>query len=304
MSKIEEALRKAKANRGKQLVSSDASTSVEEEREKQLISTGRRELTDIESRIDSSRNIARMSESGEINHDQLALQKIIYPDMGENHVANSFRELRTKILHKSSGQHRIIMVTSPTSGSGCSFSALNLATAFSFDESKTALLVDCNLRDSGLSKMFSNGSGYGLTDYLESSELDVAEIIHPTGIKRLRVLPAGSEREVPAEYFTSLKMSALLAAIEERYPDRYIILDSPPILESADTHILSELCDYVLLVIPYGRFTLSQIKAAADSIAGEKLIGIVFNNEPSVPGQSWRRYIKALFSTSGLKLAG
>ncbi|MDH5648668.1 MAG: polysaccharide biosynthesis protein [Gammaproteobacteria bacterium] len=300
MSKIEEALKKARENRSKQLVPSGQVSSVEGQ---SASPKSGRELLDIESKIDSSRRIATMREQGEMPQKQLALKKIIYPDMQENHIANSFRELRTKILQKSNGRQRTIMVTSPTSGCGCSFSALNLAAAFSFDESKTALLVDCNLRNSGLSKILSS-EGHGLTDYLESTELDVSEIIHPTGIKRLRLVPAGGVREVPVEYFTSMKMRSLLSAIEERYPDRYIIIDTPPILESADSHILSELCDFVLLVVPYGKFTQSQIKAAADAISGEKLIGIIFNNEPCVPGQSWRRFLKSLFSPSGFKWTG
>jgi len=308
MSKIEEALNKARASRSKQLVPSVGTGSSDSNKDdrsgRKTLVSGQRELVDIESRIESGKNIARMQELEEFGHRQLILRKIIHQDMEQSSIANSFRELRTKILQKCNGHQGIIMVTSPTSGCGCSFSALNLAAAFSFDGSKTALLVDCNLRDSGLSKMLVDGdSNYGLTDYLESSELDVSKIIYPSGIKRLRIMPAGGIREVPSEYFTSFKMKTLLAEIEKRYPDRYIILDSPAILESADAHILSELIDYVLLVIPYGKFTIFQIKSAVETIDKNKLIGIIFNNEPSVPGQSWRQFIKSLFSFSSLKKA-
>jgi Mrp family chromosome partitioning ATPase len=74
-------------------------------------------------------------------------------------------------------------------------------------------------------------------------------------------------------------MSSLLA----RYDDRYIFMDAAPITESADTRILVELCDFVLLVVPYGRVTKNRIQEAADAIGKDKLLGIVFNDVPRMP---------------------
>ena len=122
----------------------------------------------------------------------------------------------------------------------------------------------------------------------------MAEIIHATVIKRLRIIPAGERRETSTEYFTSTKTKRMLNSMSERYPDRYIVLDSPPILESADTHILSELCDYILLVVPYGKYSQGQIKEAIKALDTTKLIGVVFNNEPVMPKFNWKTLIPRL----------
>jgi len=296
VSKLEKALNKARADRKNQLIVVNNNFSENPESSSVLpeqparIST----ITDLELRETKTREIALMDDPHILSEGELALRKIIHSDMENGKIANSFRELRTKILHKSKGENKTIMVTSPTSKGGSSFVSVNLAAAFSFDESKTSLLIDCNIKSPGLSKLLPNGSNHGLTDYLESVELDVAEIIHSTGIKRLRIIPAGEKRETTTEYFTSAKTRKMLDGMSERYPDRYIVLDSPPILESADTHILAELCDYILLVVPYGKHSQSQIKEAIQSLDGSKLIGVVFNNEPVLPRIDWRSLVPQL----------
>ena len=208
--------------------------------------------------------------------------------MSENSTVQAFREIRTKVLQKTQGKNCIIMVTSVSNKAGSTFVATNLGVAFAFDAGKTALLVDCNLRNPGFQQFFPGSSPLGITDYLEKGEIDVADIIHPVGIERLRVIPAGDKREIPSEYFTSARMRQLLDGIRQRYAERFIILDAPPMSETADTQIIAELCDYVLLVVPYGRVTSGQVDACTKSLDSKKLLGIVFNNEPHVPVLDWK----------------
>jgi len=100
-------------------------------------------------------------------------------------------------------------------------------------------------------------------------------------------------RKGTAEYFTSRKVRGLLKGVQQRYPDRYIIINAPPVTNSADTRILAELADLVLLVVAYGRTTEQQIINAAKAIKSEKLLGIVFNDDPQLPRIKWRDALKA-----------
>jgi protein-tyrosine kinase len=109
--------------------------------------------TAIAPRISSSQDIAGMVEPVVFEHRELARKRIIYPEMANSGVVNAFRQLRTKLLHQSEGRNGMLMVTSVRSGSGSSFIALNLAAAFAFDETKTALLIDCNLYDAGFDEL-------------------------------------------------------------------------------------------------------------------------------------------------------
>ncbi|HSB02330.1 MAG TPA: CpsD/CapB family tyrosine-protein kinase [Anaerolineales bacterium] len=290
MSKIEKALNKARTTGALRVVSSPMQR-VEKETPAGNLPTVVNTTSLIEQRGRASESIARMKEKSLLDRQTLARNQIIYPEMEETGTVRSFRELRTRIIQKTQGRNCVIMVTSVVGGGGSSFVAMNLGVAFAFDAGKTALLMDCNLRNPSLHRLFGAGTFRGLTDYMDNSGMDIGEIIHPVGIERLRIIPSGGRREIPSEYFTSFKMNQLLESIKQRYRERYIILDAPPMTESADTQILAEACDYVLLVVPYGRVTDSQVTACAKAISDKKLLGIIFNNEPSPPALRWRRIL-------------
>lgn len=278
MSKIEKALKKAKENS----LSVIPIHSRESKKDNADLEVENREGYPDDS---SSRTIKCMNEPFQLTQEQLREKNIIYPEMKDNRIMQAFREMRTKLLHRSNAKNGIVMVTSVAEGHGSSFVATNLGSAFALDGGKTALVIDCNLSSPGLESLIPADNHYGLTDYLVDETVELDEIIHAVGIPRLRIMPAGSKREIPAEHFTSIRMKRLLDHIYQRYSDRFIIIDAPPIMESADTKILAELCDGVLLVIPYGKLTENRIMAAVKEIGENKFLGAVFNDDLQMP--SW-----------------
>ena len=282
MSKIQEALEKIKAEREKQV--SDTTPIIGD-------------VLPLEKELDNSRaetisvanDIAGMRQPVELNSEEKADKKIVDAAMSDRYVFNAFRELRTTVVQKINESSPIIMVTSCTYGGGGSFVSLNLAAAIAMDETKTSLLVDCNLAEPNFSNLpAADDSSRGLKDYLKGNECGVGDIIYPTGIPRLRVIPAGQTHVPMTEYFTSVRLHKLFDDIKQRYSQRYIIVDAPPISENADTRILAETCDYVILVVPYGKVTEEQVLKAARAIGKDKLLGTVFNNEPRFPRFAWR----------------
>ncbi|WP_228160551.1 MULTISPECIES: polysaccharide biosynthesis protein [Marinobacter] len=224
-----------------------------------------------------SRQIRRMQEPRRLTNDDLDERRIVYPESPNRDLVNRFRNLRTKLLEVSGGNNFTLVVSGATESAGTSFMALNLAAAFAFDQAKTALLIDCNLRDPSLHTMLDMVPESGLTDFLDESDYDIARIIYPTGIPRLRLIPAGSHRESPAEFFTSFRMKQFLQAVRRRYPDRFIILDTAPVSDSPDARILSELCDFSLLVVPHGKVTPGAVEQAAGAFSPQKFAGAVIN---------------------------
>lgn len=287
MSKIEDALKKAidsgVAKYPGEIVSTDSeNNNAPRSISKELISfDGSRR--GIVKRSVSVKEIALMKNDNLLKAKDLSELKVIHSDMQENKVANTYRDLRTKILQKTNGNNAKVLITSCVPGMENSSTVLNLATAFSFDESKTSMIVDCNITNPEIDKLLKVNPGHGLVDYLEDEEISVEDVIHETGIQRLRMIPAGVEREVATEYFTSHRMRGLMTDLFSRYPDRYIFVNSAPITDSADTRILVELCDYVLLVVPYGKTSTYKIKESVDSIGRDKLLGVVFSDTPKLP---------------------
>lgn len=224
-----------------------------------------------------SKQIVRMQEPRTLTSDDLDERRIIYPDSPNRDLVNRFRSLRTKLLEKSGGNNFTLVVSGAGEGAGSSFVALNLAAAFAFDQAKTALVIDCNLREPSMHSMLDIVPESGLTDFLDDPDYDIGRILYPTGIPRLRLIPAGSRREIPAEFFTSFRMKQFLQAVRRRYPDRFIVLDTASITNSPDARILGELCDYSLLVVPRGRFSASAVEDAASAFDADKFAGAVIN---------------------------
>ncbi len=239
----------------------------------------------LEVKLKSAQQIALMKEPLPQIASQLRARKIIYPEMKDRDVLDTFRRLRTKLLQISAGDNFIVMLTPVVPGSGASFSATNLAVAFALDNTKTALVVDCNFRNPVQHQRFGVGGTrelIGLTDYIENPDtLDpegwsVDDIIYPTGIKRVSVVPVGKRREVSQEYVASAHMEAFFAEVRNRYPDRFIFVDAPSISESPDAMVLADLCDMVVLCVGYGKTTLNRIAQVAAEFGDEKLAGVIF----------------------------
>lgn len=240
----------------------------------------------LEVRLKSARQIALMREPAPQDESFLRKNKIIHANMKDKAVLDAFRELRTKILQISHGENFVAMITSAKPGSGTSFCTLNLAAAFALDDTKTALIVDCHLRNPVQHNLLGIAGAStlpGLTDYIEDPDtmdpegLAVDDIIYPTGIKRLQLVPAGKRRETSTEYIASAHLEVFLTEVRERYPDRYIFIDAPSITESPEASMLADLSDMVLLCVGYGKSTPTQIAEAAGELNPQKLVGVIFS---------------------------
>jgi len=283
MSKIEDALNKVKLSRSKGLTVVSSNDSIKKETYSKKLVVARKNVATVVSHTTSVKEIARMKNDELFEAKDLFELKVIFPEMPDKNIADSYRDLRTKLILKSQGRNVSVMLTSCVPGYYSTMTAVNLAAAFSFDVSKTSVLIDCNLNNPQLHEKLNLTDSIGLTDYLENEDISVDSILQESGIKRLRVISAGTSRETATEYFTSLKMRELMTDLISRYSDRYLFMDAAPIVESADTRILMELCDYVLLVVPYGKATKNRIKEAAKAIGTEKLLGVIFADKPALP---------------------
>lgn len=235
-------------------------------------------LDTLAARRGGSLSIARMNESSKLTPAQLEDRAIIHRNGLARPDVDAFRDIRTRLLGMFNGDNFIVLVAPVSRGSGGSFVARNLAAAMALDEAKSALLIDCDLRHpSQHETMRINPVDGGLIDLLEDPEHQVADVLYQTGVPRLRLIPAGSSREMASEYFTSFRMGLLLDSLRNRYPDRYIFLDSPPACGAPDARILAGLADVALLVAGYGHDTPAAIAQAAASFDPNKFAGVVFN---------------------------
>ncbi len=206
-------------------------------------------------------------------------RKLIHRNDSVRAQADAFRGLRTRLLALGQDRNFVVLVAPVQAGCGGSFVARNLAAAFAFDESKTALLVDCDaVHPAQHAALGVDMAGGGIMDYLDGSVTDLPAIQYDTGLPRLTLIPSGSPRETTGEYFSSSRMRMLIDSLRGTDANRYVILDSPPVLNSPDARILSDLADLIVVVAGYGQAAVDRIDEAAASFDPAKLAGVVFNN--------------------------
>src|SRR5690606_2880010 len=110
----------------------------------------------------------------------------------------------------------------------------------------------------------------GLVQYLLDNTIPLKHIIYPSGVERLRVIPSGGLSESAAELFSSKRMEVFIAEIKSRYPDRFIVLDAPPVLQSTEARILAQYCDHAVLVVPFGEAVTNEVLTAVEAVGKEK----------------------------------
>lgn len=246
-----------------------------------FVITDNQRLQDIQSRLAQAHSVALLPDSGALTTRELEDRRIIHRNDSTRLQADAFRELRTRLLALGGDRNFITLVVPVGQGCGGSFVARNLAAAFAFDDSKSALLMDCDaLHPSQHTAFRVDVANGGLIDYLDERQTDLSRVLYATGVPRLQLVPGGSVREITGEAFSSQRMRVVIDSLHSRYPDRYLVLDGPPVLGSPDARILSGLVDLVVLVAGYGKTTPGQIDKAVASFPPEKLAGVVFNDVP------------------------
>lgn len=170
-----------------------------------------------------------------------------------------------------------ILVTSSIPGEGKTYTAINLALSIAYERDHTVLLIDCDVIRHGVSSALGITENPGLADLLENDKLSVADIILRTDIPELRLISSGKQHDFVTELLASQKMSELVSEIGERYDNRVIILDGPPLLPTPQTQILSNLVGQIVFVIEAGKTPQSVVEEALDMISEEQATGLVMN---------------------------
>lgn len=194
-------------------------------------------------------------------------------------VSEEYRKLKSAIvtMTKQDGFRNTIMVCSSVGSEGKSITSINLAVTLAQEHDHTVLLVDADLRKPSIHGILGLQPERGLVDCL-TGDTDVSDVLIKTGIGRLTFLPAGTPLRNPVELLSSQVMKEMVAELKHRYPDRYIIIDTPPILPFAETRFLGELVDGIVFVVREGQASLADVSEAIDALPRNKLLGIVYND--------------------------
>uniref|UniRef100_I2Q341 Capsular exopolysaccharide biosynthesis protein n=1 Tax=Desulfovibrio sp. U5L TaxID=596152 RepID=I2Q341_9BACT len=209
---------------------------------------------------------------------RLSEEKLVVLKSPASPEAEEFRKLKealVKAIRDPDGFNNVILVTSAHHGEGKSLLVVNLAISLAQEFDHTVLVVDADLRAPTCHRYLEVAPERGLSDCLLEG-LDVGPALINTGIGKLVLLPAGKAVKNPMELLSSNSMRRLMTEIKQRYRDRIILVDTPPVLLFAETRSLADVADGAVLVVREGKTSLEDVQESL-TLLNNKVLGLVYN---------------------------
>jgi exopolysaccharide/PEP-CTERM locus tyrosine autokinase len=233
--------------------------------------------------------------SVEIDLAWLAGLGMVTHEGGRTPAAEDFRIIKRPLLRNLRGEGaaaihngNLIVVTSALPGEGKTYCALNLAMSIAMERDITVLLVDADVARPSILSTLGLPPRPGLMDILLDDALQLADVILKTNVPTLSILPAGRRNRHATELLASRSMSTLLSEIANRYADRIVIFDSPPLLITSEASVLAAQMGQVVLVVEAERTSQNTVREALRRIEPCQHVSLIYNK--SHPGTEYYGY--------------
>lgn len=208
----------------------------------------------------------------ELDLEAMAASNIVTPSTPRSLTADQFRLIKRPLIHNATGKDsatpshaNLIMVTSAIAGEGKSFTSINLAVSIAAELDHTVMLVDADVARPSLPRMLGVPEGPGLLDLLDGSA-EMADVLLKTNIEKLTLLRSGTPHARATEMLASEAMRQLLDDMAQRYADRIIVFDSPPLLLTTEARVLATNMGQIVMVVRAGSTLQTDVEHALSTI--------------------------------------
>jgi len=199
-------------------------------------------------------------------------------------IKDEFRQIKRKLISNAFGaasktlhHSNLVMVSSSKPNEGKTFISINLALSIALEQDKTVLLIDADVLRPSINRELGFGAVPGLIEYLLGQKNDISDIMYSTNIDKLKVIPAGEPHHLSNELLASDLMESLASELAERYPDRIVIFDCPPLIGVTETLVLANLMGQALVVVEESKTQIEDIKKATEHLNEDLALGLVLN---------------------------
>jgi protein-tyrosine kinase len=190
----------------------------------------------------------------------------------------AFRMLRTQVLQRMNAHGwRSLAVFGATANDGKTTTAINLAISLASDHSHSVLLADFDFRRPALAGRLGLSPEFGVDDVLRGAARIEDCLYHPEGLDRLVILPARGTLAHSSELLAGPRSREIVAELRDRYPDRIIVYDLPPVLMADDALAFAPLVECGLVVAAESRTRRRDLVRTIELLHKTPLVGTVLN---------------------------
>jgi len=210
---------------------------------------------------------------------------MITPDLPRSRIAEEYRTIKRPLLMNIAGKGaaeadniNVIMVTSALQGEGKTFSSINLALSIAMELDKTVLFIDADISNSSGGKLLGiDDDQPGLIDLLENEGTSIGDVMLNTSLSNLRLLSAGHIHDNANELLASENMHRVIRELSNRFSDRVIIVDTPPLLQTTEASVLANLAGQIVVVVEAEKTSQEAVDEALRHIGGDKIVSMLLN---------------------------
>lgn len=209
----------------------------------------------------------------QINTDVILTNPLIGNDFLE-----SLRLLRSSVRKSLKNGEKVIMITSTAPDEGKSVITVNLASIFARNDNKV-LVVDCDLRDSGVSALVNKETGKDAV----KSETDFYEIRHIDALGIDFLSFKNGEKNLQRIIRTPV-LKMIFSELKESYD--LVLIDTPPCGIISDASIIAGAVEGVIYVIRQDAVMQTTIRTGISAMleTEAKLLGCILNGATGGPG--------------------
>jgi protein-tyrosine kinase len=198
---------------------------------------------------------------------------------------NEFRSIKSPVLaaaatHEQSNPTQrtsAVAVLSSLPGEGKSYVSFNLASSLAMEYDVATVLIDGDVARHQLSSLLGVHDRPGLSDYLSSEQVSLADVLLPTVEPSVFFIPSGKWREDVSELIASARMRALLENLVQPSGRTIAVLDCPPLLVTSESAALMKVADQLLFVVRANYSQQKTVEDAASKLDRGKTIHVVLN---------------------------
>ena len=209
---------------------------------------------------------------------------------GRTPMVEEFRIIKRPLIKRAFAARKagdnpgnLIMVTSSLPGEGKTFCAINLAMSIAMELDHTVLLVDADVARPSILRTLGVSAQRGLLDVLQDAH-EMSDVLLRTNVDTLTILPAGTSNANATEILASQSMRVLVQEIANRYPDRIVIFDSPPLLLTSEARVLASHMGQIAMVVESERTTQHAVMEALSQLEGCSNVNLIYNKSRELLG--------------------
>jgi Mrp family chromosome partitioning ATPase len=233
--------------------------------------------------VDTARSDLSIGKIFQLDSKILHFNRILCGNDSES-VTTAYKILRTHVRQKMrAGGWKILAVTSPGPNQGKTLTSINLAFSVAQDLESAVVLVDLDLRRPSIHQYLGISPEYGVSDYFKEN-VNISLILSKLSLDRITLVPGRESVQCSSEALASNATAALINEVKAGHPNRFVIIDLPPLLTSDDVLAVLPNVDCVLLVIEDGSTTKQDLMQSVQLLGTTPILGTVLNKSTqSVP---------------------